>query len=145
MHDLFSAYIFAMPSSFGDSPAYGSEAAFGVPLQHRDTNCLCSHWMPDLLAAFIFAMHSSLGDSPAYGSEAVFGFFYSTEASRPVEQLPVEAQLPPIWWDVRFMQDLLVHQHNQLRAQEILSGLLGSHAAQLKHSLSRSLIQPLMP
>ena len=46
---------------------------------------------------------------------------YSTGTSCPVEQLPVEAQLPSILWDVRCLQDLVIHQHNQLRAQELLS------------------------
>ena len=52
----------------------------------------CSHWMPDLIAAYIFAMPCSFGDSPA--------------------------------------------QHNQLRAQEIHSRLLGGQAEHLKHSLA---------
>ena len=64
------------------------------------------------------------------------GFLYSPGTARPVEQLPVEAQLPSICGDVRFMQDLLTYQHNQLRAQEIYSRLLSNQAEQLKHQPS---------
>ena len=63
------------------------------------------------------------------------GSLYSTGVS----QLdgPAQAQLSPaILRDLRFMQDLLIFQHNQLRAQESYTQLLGAQAEQLKHSLA---------
>ena len=54
--------------------------------------------------------------------------------SGPDSRTSPDAQLPSILQDVALMQDLLTYQHNQLRAQEIHSRLLGGQAEHFKHS-----------
>ena len=132
MPDLLAAYTFAMPSSSGDSPAYGSEAAeflysTGTLTEYAPTGC--PTYSPPTPSRCTAASVTALPTAQRPPSE----FLYRIGTSGPVEQLPVEAQLPSI---LRFLQDLVIHQHNQLRAQELLSGLLGNQAEQLRHSLS---------
>ena len=121
------------PSSLPTAPTRRPPEALaptGCPTSSRPTSSQCP--AASVTALPTAASVTALPTAHAPPSELL----YSTRAPGPDSRASLDAQLSSILQDVALMQDLLTYQHNQLRAQEIHSRLLGGQAEQFKHSLA---------
>ena len=121
------------PSSMPTAPTRRppeAPAPTGCPTSSRPTSSQCP--AASVTALPTAASVTALPTAHAPPSELLYG----TRAPGPDSRTFPDAQLSSILQDVALMQDLLTYQHNQLRAQEIHSRLLGGQAEHFKHSLA---------